>query len=407
MGPYELLEPVGRGGMGTVYRARHRETGQVVAVKVMAADTAADPVLLRRFEQEFLAARSLRHRHIVHGLGFGLEDGRPYLVMELVEGQNLRQRVLRAGPLPQDEAVRVICHVAEGLQLAHENKLIHRDVKPDNILLAADGLAKLTDLGLIKDLDAETSLTRSRTCLGTVNFMAPEQFEDARNADARCDIYGLGATLYYALTGVVPFQERGNLAVLRKKLRNDLVPPSRLVPGLHAEVDQAVCRALDAAPQRRQASCRELINTLTGIPLAAAQAGGAPPRAGQALPSTEERRADPRFPSALEASCRPVRGGKDQWLAEVQDISLTGIRLELERRFEPGAVLAIAVLEEQQETTAMWLATVRWVRMTASGRWSVGCAFTSPLSENDLNLLLEGKTTTVVVHLDGGNEPGG
>ncbi len=250
MGPYELLEQIGRGGMGSVYRSRHRQTGQVVAVKVMTTEAASDRVLLQRFEQEFRVAARLDHPHIVRGLDFGVEAGQPYLVMEYVQGQNLTQRVKELGPCPQALALRLFLQLADALDTAHCHQLIHRDVKPENILLTPDGRAKLGDLGLIKDLGSEeANVTRSRTCLGTLVFMSPEQFEDAKRATARSDIYSLAATLYYALTGLMPFQGRGQLTILKKKLQSDFVPPARAVPDLHPLVDAMICRALD--PRRR------------------------------------------------------------------------------------------------------------------------------------------------------------
>src|SRR5262249_18378059 len=157
----------GRGAMGTVYRALHAETGQVVAVKVMSSEMADNPVLCCRFEQEFTAANRLCHPHIVRGLDFGIDQGRPYLVMELVIGQSLGKLVRHHGPLAESDAVRLALQLADGLSLAHKQNLIHRDVKPDNILLTDDGQAKLADLGLVKDLEGE-ALTYSGAWVGTI-----------------------------------------------------------------------------------------------------------------------------------------------------------------------------------------------------------------------------------------------
>jgi serine/threonine protein kinase len=393
-GPYDLLEAVGRGGMGTVYRAKHRQSGQVVAVKVMAADRAADPLIMRRFEKEFLATRALHHPHIVRGLDFGVDHDRPYLVMEFVDGQNLGTRVREQGPLAESEAVRIFLEVAAGLQVAHQQKFIHRDVKPENILLRTDGVAKLADLGLIKDLEAGASLTRSRTCLGTVGFMAPEQFGDAKHVDPRCDVYGLGGSLYYALTGAVPFPGKGNLAILKKKLAGEFAPPRKLMPALRASVERAVCRALEPSPDRRPTSCAEFSELLS-----AALAEAPPPPA--VLP-VDERRNAPRFASALEANCRPLRDSKEQWRAEVQDISLTGIRLELSRRFEPGTALTLEVGDADRDTASLLLVKVRWVRQGAGSKWGVGCSFTKPMTENELSALLDSHPTTMIVHAEAG-----
>jgi serine/threonine protein kinase len=407
MGQYELLEAIGQGGMGTVYRGRHHLTGQTVAVKVMAPEVAADPVPLKRFEQECAAASRLRHPHIVQGLGFGVENGQPYLVMEFVAGQNLGQRIHQHGPLAEAEAVRLILQIADALQLAHQEQLIHRDVKPENILLTAAGQAKLTDLGLIKDLAAATNLTRTRTGLGTITFMAPEQFGDAKHADARCDVYGLAGTLYYALTGVAPFVGRGNLTILQKKLQNDFVPPRRLAPSLGGPIDQAICRALDASPQKRPNSCAEFAALLTAAQPGAevidggrVAAWGIDPEVTSVLQPVERRRAR-RYPSRLDASCRSLAGDKQRWRAEVQDISRTGVRLQLACCLEPGAVLSVEVPDEPLGAASARQVRVCWVRQVGPREWRVGCAFHRVLAEDELNRLLGNMPTTVVVRPGG------
>jgi serine/threonine protein kinase len=397
MGPYELLEQIGRGGMGTVYRGRHRTNGQVVAVKVMASEAAADPVMLQRFEQEFRAANRLDHPHIIRGLDFGVEHGQPYLVMEYVQGQNLTQRVKDQGPCPLALALRLFLQLSDALHTAHSHQLIHRDVKPENILLTLDGQAKLGDLGLIKDLGQEGNVTRSRTCLGTLVFMAPEQFEDAKRANARSDVYSLGATLYYALTGLLPFQGRGQLTILKKKLHNDFVPPARAVPDLPPAVDAVICRSLDPAPKQRPATCEEFAAPLREVLQACApvvRVTLAPP----APPPAAERRVAPRFRSDQEASCRPAHQQSARpWAAAIQDASTTGLRLHVGRRFEVGTVLAVEVVDEADaDASAQWFARVCWVREVGPNTWGMGCVFNRPLAEDELNLLLGGTTTIVV-----------
>jgi eukaryotic-like serine/threonine-protein kinase len=395
MGCYELLEEIGKGAMGTVYRARNPETSQVVAIKVMAAEAACQPILVKRFEQEFIAASRLRHPHIVRALDFGLHGGRPYLVMEFVEGRNLTQHIVRQGRIPQREAVRILLQVADALQWAHQHQLIHRDVKSDNILLTTDGQAKLTDLGLSKDLLGEEGLTRTRTCLGTIAFVAPEQYEDAKRANVRSDIYGLGVTLYHALTGVLPFQGRRNLQVLRKKLQTDFAPAGSLVPGLPSQIDEVIRKAMDASPARRQGSCQEFIESLTAG-RGAASDGGREEEAGPAADPKDRRRAV-RYPTHLEASCRSVHEVRRRWGAEVQDISTTGVCLRMGRRFEQGAVLAVEVLDEQSQSTSTLYAKVLWVRKTAAKEWETGCAFNSPLDAGELDTYLNKPRTVVMV----------
>jgi serine/threonine-protein kinase len=396
LGTYELLEVVGRGGMSTVHRGRHVPSGRIVAVKVMARERATDPVLLQRFEQEFAVARSLTHPHIVRGLDFGVSSGTPYLVMEFVEGQNLGQRVRYHGPLPASDAIRVNLQISEALQLAHANKLIHRDVKPENILVASDGRAHLTDLGLIKDLDGSADLTRSRAFMGTASYMAPEQFEDARRADARSDLYGLASTLFYSLTGMPPFAGRGNVAILRKKLSNDVTPLRRLLPAAPACLELAIRAALDASPARRPASCAAWIAALHEA------AERLPPDLGRdatAPAPRVERRGVPRYPATMDARCRHVPGRADPWEAEIQDVSLTGVRLQMHRHFEVGAVLAVQVGDPTGTGIGPLLARARWVRQAGERYWQVGCAFHYPLTEDELNRLLDCKTATVLLPL--------
>jgi eukaryotic-like serine/threonine-protein kinase len=264
IGQYDLLEKVAEGGMGTVYKGRHRLGGEVVAVKVVPPHIASNPIYLKRFEQEYNAARALDHPNVVRALDFGREDDSPYLVMEFVEGESLGQRLDREHRLSEAEAIRIITEVAQGLDRAHALGLVHRDVKPDNVLLTNDGKVKLTDLGLVKEIDADLNLTRTGRGLGTPHFMAPEQFRNAKNADARCDIYSLAATLYMTVTGELPFQSAGPLDAWMKKVKNDIAPPIQLVPTLSTRIDWAIRRGMSPDPAQRPRSCREFVEDLTG-----------------------------------------------------------------------------------------------------------------------------------------------
>ena len=264
VGNYDLLEKIAEGGMGAIYRGRDQRSGQIVAIKIMPPHMAANPVLLKRFEQEFRAASRLDHPNIVRALDYGDNGSSPFLVMEFVEGESLGQKLEREGRMPETDAIRIIAQVAQGLHRAHKQNLIHRDVKPDNILLRTDGVAKLADLGLVKETEADLNLTRTGRGLGTPHFMAPEQFRNAKGADVRCDIYSLGATLYMMVTGELPFKSTGPLDAWMKKIQNDLVPPREIVPELSERVNWAILRAMSADAEMRPKSCREFIEDLTG-----------------------------------------------------------------------------------------------------------------------------------------------
>jgi len=267
IGNYDVVTKLAEGGMGAVYKARNRTSGEVVAIKVLPPSTAKNPVLLKRFKQEFDAAHQLDHPNIVRAIEYCGTGASPFLVMEFVDGESLGQRIERDGALTEEESIRLLAQVCQGLHRAHKSRLIHRDVKPDNIMVTVDGIAKLTDLGLVKDADNELNLTRTGRGLGTPHFMAPEQFRNAKNADIRCDIYSLGATLYMMVTGEVPFGKVGPLDCWMKKIRNDYIPPRELNPNLTDRMDWAIRRAMSGDPEKRPSSCREFVEDLTGVTL--------------------------------------------------------------------------------------------------------------------------------------------
>jgi serine/threonine protein kinase len=274
IGNYELVSKIAEGGMGAVYKGRHRTSGDIVAIKIVPPETARNPLLLKRFEQEFRAASLIDHPNVVKAIEYCGSVPTPFLVMEYVDGESLGDKVDREGPLPEDLAIHIIAQVCEGLHRAHKQGLIHRDVKPDNILVTADHVAKLTDLGLVKDIEGELNLTKTGKGLGTPHFMAPEQFRNAKNADVRCDVYSLGATLYMLVTGQVPFDRTSPLDCWLKKTKNDLPTPKSLNGNLSDRIDFAIRRAMAPAAADRPSSCRELMEDLTGLPWRAGQSSG-------------------------------------------------------------------------------------------------------------------------------------
>jgi serine/threonine protein kinase len=271
LGDYDVLAKIAEGGMGTIYKGRHRKTGLIVAIKVIPPATAKNEVLLKRFKQEFHAASVLDHPNIVRALEYNESGPSPFLVMEFVDGISLGQRIERDGPISEAESIRILAQVCQGLHRAHKQGLIHRDVKPDNIMITRDGVAKLTDMGLVKDVENELNLTRTGRGLGTPHFMAPEQFRNAKNADVRCDIYSLGATLYMMVTGQMPFSGCGPLDAWLKKAKNDFVPPKQLKPDLSDRIDWAIRRAMSGDPDVRPSSCREFVEDLMGHSIRSSQ----------------------------------------------------------------------------------------------------------------------------------------
>ncbi len=208
-GEYVVLEKVGSGGMGQVFKARHRPTGKLVAVKVLSADAVKNRRLIERFKKEARAVARLKHPNIVRAYEAGKINRIRYLVMEYVEGENMLVRVKRKGPLPVDECIRSVLEAARGLDYAHQKGVIHRDIKPSNLLRdKSTARVKVLDMGLARvdepDED-EIRLTMPGQMLGTARFMSPEQVEDARKADVRSDVYSLGCTLYFLMRSKAPY----------------------------------------------------------------------------------------------------------------------------------------------------------------------------------------------------------
>ncbi len=385
---YPILGRISFGGQGTVYQARDPHTGGDIAIKVLSEQMANDPVLRLRFAQECQVTRALRHPHIVRVLDFGLDGNKPYLVMEYVEGESLGQRLDREGRLSEHEAVALIGQIGEALQWAHQRGLIHRDVTPDNILVTADGGAKLSDLGLVKNVAGDFDLTRSQSSLGTPNFMAPEQFEDAKRADALSDLYSLAATLYMALTGELPFRAKHGFAlgaIYKKKLTNDIAGPRQLVPEISAGVDAAIRRALRGNRSERQASVAEFLASLTEPPPVEIEVSLAESEPIQAEADQQpERRRAPRLPTRIGAACRPLeRDAAAVWRGVVVNLSDSGLCLELGRKFEPGALLAIRMGGQKLRRQSL-LVRVMWVKKRSAQSWQIGCQYDQPLSEQEV-----------------------
>jgi serine/threonine protein kinase len=298
--------------------------------------------------------------------------------MEFIDGLSLEEHLKAHGRLSEAEALRLAVQVGQALHRAHERGLIHRDVKPGNILLDPAGRARLTDFGLVKCLADDQRLTATGTFFGTPCFMAPEQFDDAKRVDRRCDVYGLAATLYMALTGQPPFHARGYLTTVRKKLAGDLVPPRDLVAGLTPRVDWAVLRALSVSRSLRPASCLDFLRDLTGgEPLQTEQAG-------------QERRSTVRYPCLVDGRCLPVgSNGQEPWQAQVRDLSAGGLCLALGRRFEPGTVLVVEWPHLGDDLPGSLLARVVRTQALGSSRWAVGCQLARRLGDEEVCALLQ------------------
>jgi serine/threonine protein kinase len=248
IGPHLILAPIGQGGMGAVYKARHEATGAEVALKVVLPDLARDERFVERFQREARAAAAVSHPNVARCLGSGVDAGKLWIAFEYLPGGTLKDR-LKSGPLPWREAAAAGAAVARGLEAIHATGIVHRDMKPANVLIGPDGAPRISDFGLARGT-GKAGLTRTGEILGTTEYMAPELVDGGREASPRSDLYALGATLYCLLTGAPPFPGTGP-SVLMKHIRETPRPPRSIVPEIPPELDALVLRLLEKEPMAR------------------------------------------------------------------------------------------------------------------------------------------------------------
>jgi formylglycine-generating enzyme required for sulfatase activity/serine/threonine protein kinase len=268
LGEYELFEKLGAGGMGEVYRARHRRLGKFVALKVMREKRLGSADAVARFRREMEAVGQLDHPNLVEAHDAGEQDGIVYLVLKLIDGVDLHRLVKQQGPLPVAEACELVRQAALGLQYLHERGLVHRDLKPSNLMRTPSGMVKMLDLGLarLRSTTITDHLTGPNRIIGTPDYLAPEQADNAATADIRADLYSLGATLFYLLTGKPPFAHHSEL--MAKLKAHGMEPPAdvrSLRPEVPDDVAALVARLLAKQPEERFATPQELADALTQL----------------------------------------------------------------------------------------------------------------------------------------------
>ena len=255
-GRYLLVELLGRGGMGEVWRAHDTETDRIVAIKLLPAYLSGDEEFEHRFRREAHAAARLNNPHVIPIHHYGEIDGQLYVDMRLIEGRDL-QTVLADGPLDPERAVRIVEQIARALQAAHKVGLIHRDIKPSNVLLDADDFAYLIDFGIARAID-ETRMTKSGNTIGTFEYMAPERLDTGADEDARADIYSLACVLYEALTGQPPFPGDSMAHLVNAHLNTPPPRPSSTQPNMPLQVDNVIATGMAKDPNLRYATPIEL-----------------------------------------------------------------------------------------------------------------------------------------------------
>lgn len=256
-GRFVVTELIGSGGMANVYKATDEETSRPVALKALKDEFAADQEFVRRFEREAEAVISLSHDNIVRSLGVFEEDSMHFIALEYIEGVTAKEQLREQGKLEARKAVHLATQICDALTHAHERGIIHRDIKPQNVLLTPRGRVKLTDFGIARDASASTVTFAGNSVMGSVHYISPEQAR-GESVDAKSDIYSLGITLYELVTGTLPYTGDTNVSIALKHLSEPILPPIELEPKMPKSLNDIIMRATNKDPAKRYASAREM-----------------------------------------------------------------------------------------------------------------------------------------------------
>ena len=262
---YEIVEKVGGGGMSVVYKARCNVLNRFVAIKVLRHELTSDPDFVEKFKQESLSAASLTHPNIVNIYDTGIEDDIYYIVMEYVKGETLKDYIKRKGSLTEQETVNITRQIAEALKQAHSNKIVHRDIKPHNILLTEEGIVKVADFGIARASSSST-INSTSNVIGSVHYFSPEQARGGY-VDEKSDIYSLGIVMYEMITGVVPFDADNHITVAMKQIQEKPVPPSKKISNIKISnaLEEVIMKCLEKYQSYRFKNIEEFLISLNAI----------------------------------------------------------------------------------------------------------------------------------------------
>jgi eukaryotic-like serine/threonine-protein kinase len=263
---FRILGKLGAGAMAKVYKAKQLSLDREVAIKVLPKQHSSNPQFIERFYAEGRAAAQLNHPNIVQAIDVGRAGDVYYFVMEYVEGRTVHDDIIKHKRYPEDEAIEVAIHVAEALEHAHERGLIHRDIKPKNLMISKEGLVKVADMGLARAIsDKEAAEAEKGKAFGTPYYISPEQIRGEVDVGPPADIYSLGATLYHMVTGSVPFDGKNPSAVMHKHLKAELIPPDHVNPKLSAGISEIIEMMMAKKPAQRYQNCTDLLVDLRAV----------------------------------------------------------------------------------------------------------------------------------------------
>ena len=344
LGDYEILAELGGGGMGRVYRARDLTLERIVALKTLAPQFRKDEVLVQRFLKEARAAARLNHPNIVQIYDFGKEGDTYYLAMEYVEGESLAQ-FLKRGTFTESDAISVTRFTCRALVVAHAEGLVHRDIKPDNLMLTAKGELKLVDLGVAKRVDEDQSLTQTGQALGTPHYISPEQIRAAKDIDGRADIYSLGATMYHLVTGKPPFNGSSSAMVMSLHLYQPVEDPRASVPELSEGFAFVLQKMMAKDPNDRYPDADAVDRDLYRLEIGEAPEATAPfddsastiVQASSGNPTPAKMQAQAARSAATTASARPAAASAAMTTGVSTNPNLKTLESELAKHVGPLA----------------------------------------------------------------------
>ena len=260
---YELLEKIGEGGMGSVYKAKCHLLNRFVAVKILKAELNNDEDFVARFKREATSIASLSHPNIVNVHDVGAEEHINFIVMEYIDGKTLKQIIKENGRISSRETLDIVFQVAKALECAHKNNIIHRDIKPDNIMIMEDNMVKVMDFGIAKVDDSRT-VTNSNNVMGTVRYFSPEQAK-GNFVDCRTDIYSLGIVMYEMVTGQVPYNADSAISIAMMHIQEPVIPPKEIITDIPENINQVILKSMQKEPIKRYQTAREMADVLKTI----------------------------------------------------------------------------------------------------------------------------------------------